>query len=876
MSADHSGAPAPWNESPAVDARVEELLAQLTPAEKVLLVTDGGNQPAANDPLPRRGLPLLRLADGPAGVRLNAQHPAAGQVTALPAPIGLAAAWDPALARRYGDLIGAEMVATGHTILLGPAVDTVRTPLAGRTFESFGEDPLLQARLVVAEIDAVQAHGVQVCIKHYLVNNKETQRSTIDVQVDERTLQEIYLPAYGAAIQQAGVAAVMASYNRLRGLYACEQPHLLTAILREQLGFRGWVMSDFMATQSTAASANAGLDYELGPRWWGDKLLAAVQQGDVAPEQLDEMVRRILRPLVGITEAAQPAAAVVTLPAPAHAQVAREIAEQTLVLLKNTGDLLPLRADELKAIAVIGVDAAGFRTAGGGSAHVTAGQGAGLLDALRRRLGDAVRVEYAAGVAPVGPSAQMPGLDPIPPDYLRFGEAEGQSGLQASYWHNADFAGEPALTRREPRPELHHGFLDMIGSSVASPGWLPLPADLPRPFAVRWQGELTAPLTGEYQFSLSVLGSARLFVDGRLVLDSATMRPVQVLHHRLFPHEIWPVAEERGLRVFAAPVLLDAGRPCAVTVEYQTDAPGPWIFREVMLRLGWQPPRPVITPSMAAAADLARTADVAIVAVRTFESEEMDRPDLALPNEQAALIRAVAAANPRTIVLVMSGGPVEMAGWEEQTPAVVQCWFGGQEWGAAVARLLVGDVAPSGKLPLTIPLSAAQTPLRTPEQYPGVAGRLEYSERLAVGYRGYDQLGLPVQYPFGHGLTYTRFAYRNLAVTSIAAAAGETVHVEFSVENSGRRAGVEIAQIYVEFPPEAGEPPHRLAGWVRCALEPGEERALAVTLARNSPEHLFDIWDETEHGWRGVSGDYRIFVGPSSRDLPLSAPLRLA
>jgi beta-glucosidase len=193
-----------------------------------------------------------------------------------------------------------------------------------------------------------------------------------------------------------------------------------------------------------------------------------------------------------------------------------------------------------------------------------------------------------------------------------------------------------------------------------------------------------------------------------------------------------------------------------------------------------------------------------------------------------------------------------------------------------VARLLVGDVAPSGKLPLTIPLSAAQTPLRTPEQYPGVAGRLDYSERLAVGYRGYDQLGLPVQYPFGHGLTYTRFAYRKLAVASVAAATGETVHVEFSVENSGMRAGVEIAQIYVEFPPEAGEPPRRLAGWVRCALEPGEERVLAVTLARNSPEHLFDIWDETEHGWRGISGDYRIFVGPSSRDLPLSAPLRLA
>jgi beta-glucosidase len=448
--------------------------------------------------------------------------------------------------------------------------------------------------------------------------------------------------------------------------------------------------------------------------------------------------------------------------------------------------------------------------------------------------------------------------------------------LQAAYWHNATFTGEPAVTRIEPRPELFRGFLDLIGSNISSPDLLPLPAGLPHPFAVRWQGELTAPLTGEYQISLSVLGSARLFVDGRLALDSATMRPVQVMHHRLFPHENWPVPEERGVRVFAAPVQLDAGRPCAVTVEYQSDAPGPWIFQEAMLRLGWQPPSEIVTPAMAAAAELARTADVAIVAVRTFESEEMDRPDLALPDEQATLIRAVAAANPRTIVLVMSGGPVEMASWEGQTPAVVQCWFGGQELGAAVARLLVGDVAPSGKLPLTIPLSAAQTPLRTPEQYPGVAGRLDYSEGLAVGYRGYDQLGLPVQYPFGHGLSYTRFAYRNLAVTGIATPAGEVVRVEFSVANSGARAGVEIAQIYIEFPLSAGEPPRRLAGWVRCALEPGEERALAVTLARKSPEHLFDIWDETERGWRGASGDYRIRVGPSSRDLPLSAPLHLA
>ena len=387
-----------WRHDPETERRVEALVAAMSPEEKVDLVTGDQNFDYAfyNAPIERLGIPALTMADGPAGSRVNDRTVNGGRSTALPAPIALAATWDPELAGRYGDLIGAEAFATGHNVQLAPAVDIARAPRGGRTFESFGEDPLLQARMVAPEIQGIQSHAVQATIKHFIANNQEYRRFTIDVRIDERTLHEIYLPPFDAAVREGAVAAAMGSFNRVNGTYASEHPHLLTELLRGELGFRGWVMSDYEATWSTAESAQAGLDQEQpAGRFWGERLLQAVDAGEVEAAMLDEMVRRILRPMIGLGQLERPVE-IRALPVEAHARTAREIAERGIVLLKNEADLLPLEPMP-SSIAVIGPEADNASTAGGGSGWVYPIHETSPLDGIRRRAGEGVRVAYAPG-----------------------------------------------------------------------------------------------------------------------------------------------------------------------------------------------------------------------------------------------------------------------------------------------------------------------------------------------------------------------------------------------------------------------------------------------------------------------------------------------
>ena len=868
-----------WDRSPAVEERVEQLVAQLTLAEKVALVSgrlaveDDGSEPARPP-----GIPRLALADSPAGIRLA--NPMLGdyRATALPAPIALAATWDPDLARRYGRVLGAEAAITGHNIFLAPAVDIARAPRAGRTFESFGEDPLLQSRLAVAEIEAIQAQGVVACVKHYIVNNQEHRRSTIDVIVDERTLQEIYLPPFAAALQAGGAGSVMGSYNRINGVYACENPFVLTSILREQLGFRGFVMSDFLATQSTAAAANAGLDWELGAKMWGPMLQEAVAKSDVEPATLDEMVRRILRPILGLQLAGQDGPGG-PLPVREHGAQALAIAEEGIVLLKNEGKnasrLLPLRVEDHRSIAVIGPDADNVSGVGGGSAFVEPAYAVSVLDAIRQRVGKGVQVEYAAGVDPVGPGALLPGPPAVPQVLLAPNrQALAGSGLLVEYWDNPSFAGAPVVTRIEPRAELNFGFFNMFpGLSAASPK---LPGRLPElkgKIAVRWTGVLAAPADGEYQLALTYLGSARLLLDGQVVIDGAAPVIAESAPSRL-PVGLPPGEREAQITTAAAAVQLAGGSAYDVVVEYTAGARGHWIFGEAMLRLGWQPPAGVVSPAIAEVAALAARSDAAVVVVRTYETEEMDRPNLRLPNEQDVLIRAVAAANPNTVVVLMNAGPVEVSEWEEQVPALVEAWFGGQEQGNAVARVLFGDVNPGGKLPLTFPRDERAAPIATAEQYPGVDGKVHYTEGVNVGYRGYDSLGITPQYPFGHGLSYTSFDYADLQVSPASAGGREPIQVDFVVANTGQRAGTEVAQVYVA--PAAAPDAKRLVGWARVALAAGERRPVRVTLDPQSAEHPVSTWNAHTHGWEIVTGDYQVYVGASSRDIRLAGRFSIA
>jgi beta-glucosidase len=835
-----------WQHSSEVDSRVEQMLKQFSLEDKIKLVSSQfvrstGLQPPA-------GLPVFNICDSPAGIRTSPEATSTTHVTALPAPIALAATWSAELASKYGDVLGLEAKLTGHNVLLGPAVDMARAPLAGRTFESFGEDPLLQSRMVVPEVQAIQAHGVQTCLKHFVVNNQEHDRNSIDVRVDERTLHEIYLPPFEAAIKLGGAASVMGSYNRINGEFACENPHVLSSILRDELGFCGWVMSDFLANHSTVESANAGLEWELTMPFasrWREKLLEAVQKNEVTLETLNEMVRRILRPTVGLgmleSGNEQP------IPVLEHAAIALEIAEQSIVLLKNQNQLLPL-SRSVKSIAVIGADADNVSTAGGGSALVKPPlREISVLEGLRERAGSDVRIGYAPGTDPISTGALLPGPTAIPAAVL-------EGGLQATYWNNLTFEGEPVLSRLEPSVDFIRGYTDFEAGklSAASQKSVSIPSSIEPRFSARWTSVLLPSSSGNHLLSLTCAGAAKLFVDDQLVLEVQSQL-------ELHPGSLhW---NGSGAVVSSITLKLEVGKKYAITLEYVTEIPELHMLYGAQLRLGWQAPAGTLTPLMLEAVELARASDVAVIVARTLETEFMDRPSLELPNDQAQLIRAVSAVNPNTIVVLMSGSSVELSGWEDAVPAILEAWLPGQEQGHAVARVLFGDVNPSGKLPLTFPKSEM-----VPLEYPGPKGSVTYSEGLKIGYRGYDQSGIEPRYAFGFGLSYTTFAYSNLEIT----ASGQLFTLQFDLENTGQCDGIEVAQVYLEMPASAEAPPKKLVGWVRVSLQAGEQKSVTVTLDSQSLERPFSRWNE---GWKIVPGAYRVFVGRSSRDIELAGTL---
>ncbi len=726
--------------------------------------------------------------------------------------------------------------------------------------------------MVAPEIQGIQAHPVQATIKHVVANNQEHRRFTIDVQVDERTLHETYLPPFEAAIREGGVAAAMASFNRVNGTYASEHAGLLTGVLRDELGFRGWVMSDYDATWSTAGAANAGLDQEQpAARFWGPRLAGAVTGGEVHPATLDEMVRRMLRPMIGLGLVERPVE-IGPVRAEAHAQTAREIAEQGIVLLKNTDDLLPL-GPEVRSIAVIGPEADNVSAAGGGSGFVRALHEVSPLDGIRRRAGAGVRVVHAPGTDPLSAASLLPGPPAIPSAYLSPPAGEG-TGLRAEYWSNPRFEGEPLLTRTDPQVAVNLGFFNIPVFNAISPSLPATPTELNGRISVRWSGTLAADATGTHRLSLTSLGSASLSLDGVSILripgDGLDGPPVD---HDAFP-PVPPLVPAEGPRIETVEVELVAGVSRAIEVEYAADSSEQNDQIGAQLRLGWDPPSGSVPPLVRDAAALAADCDVAVVVAPTYESEMMDRPGLDLPNQQDLLIRQVAAANPRTVVVLMSGGPVATAPWDASVPALLEAWYAGQEQGDAIARVLFGDVNPSARLPLTFPEDELHSPIDSPEQYPGVDGVVRYAEGIFVGYRGYDERGIEPRFAFGHGLSYSSFAYDGLELRAQSIDErpsfdpnAAVIEVSFELTNTGQRAGTEVAQVYLgPLPAEVATPRRTLAGWARVALAPGERRRASVAVPRRSLEW----WDVAAGGWSLARGPIEVMVGASSRDIRLS------
>jgi beta-glucosidase len=814
-----AAAACPWVGSHApVSVRVAEVLGAMTLDDKLAMVDGTGfstgtagyvGHIAAN---PGLCIPGLNLEDGPQGVADNVPG-----VTQLPAPVALAAAFDPSLAQAYGSVVGSEERGKGANVNLGPTVNIVRDPRWGRAFESYGEDPYLAGQTAVGFIDGVQSQDVMSQVKHWAVYNQETNRNTPadDVLISQRAMHEIYMPQFYAAVKQGGAASVMCSYSTINGQYACENSDIL-GVLKNQWHFPGFVTSDWGATHSTVPSALAGLDMQMpggtlfGPDYYGAALKAAVQAGTVPVASLNDMVSRILAEMFrfGLFDHPPTGALSATVTTPAHAQTGQDVAEAGTVLLKNDGGVLPLGTRHRQSIAVIGSDAGQYAlTSGGGSAGVIAPYTVTPVQGITQRAAAAgVGVSYAQGDIPA-----QGALTPVPASAF-------PGGLAATYYNNTTFSGPPAATGTVPNVALTWG------------GNPPAPGVNPTGWSARFTGTVNLPAAGEYALSLSFTGTAAVMINGTPAFASQTSFG----------------------GVSRATVTLPAGS-AAIEVDYADSIP----FGTDGITLGWQPPADLLGQAVAAA----KKADVAVVFASDFETEGADLTTIDLPASENALISAVAAANPNTVVVLNTGSAVTMP-WVDQVKGVLEAWYPGQDDGNAIAAVLFGDTDPSGKLPVTFPQSLSQVPASTAAQWPGVGGQVQYSEGVLVGYRWYTTQGITPLFPFGYGLSYTSFAFSHLRVQPGPRHDGYTVYAD--VTNTGRRAGSDVAQLYVGDPAATGEPAEQLKGFQRVTLRPGETARVAFTLTR----HDFAWWNGH---WEVTPGSYALMVGDSSADLPLTA-----
>jgi len=748
----------------------------------------------------------------------------------------MASSWNPKLIERVGAALAEEARAMGCDILLGPCVNIVRTPLAGRNFESYSEDPHLAGRIAVAWIKGLQSRGIGASLKHYACNSQETERLRGNSVVDERTLREIYLPAFEAAVKEARPWTVISSYNRVNGAYASQNHHLLNEILRGEWGFEGAVISDWGGTHATAESVSGGLDLEMpGPaKYFGQLLLDAVQFWQVEPAVVDRAARRILTLVVRsgkMDEAPRPSAGSVNTPE--HQQLARELAEEAITLLKNERGVLPINLARTQSIAVFGPNAAELTVGGGGSSAIQPPYRVSPLDALRNKVGDRAAIHYAKGCDNY---VQPPGL--LGAEFVTPSHGEGR-GFWAEYFAGTDFSGSVIQQRVESE------------INCALSGYH-LPDDLVgKPSCVRWTGTLRVAESGAYLAQFLHTGACRLYLDGRLALESE--------------HSQAPESPRFGSG--SAQIELVKDHTYQVQVEFIN--PASESTYATWLHFGLAPDA-CFQDRLAEAAAIARQSDLAIVCVgmpERFEREGADRPDMDLPRSQNAFVKAIAAASPNTVVVLNCGAPVAMP-WLGDVAAVVQMYYPGLEGGNAVASILLGDVNPSGKLSVTYPRRLEDAPALI--DIPGTRD-VYYSEGIFVGYRHYDKRDVEVLFPFGHGLSYTTFEYRDPKVPETART-GEPASVSVAVKNAGPVAGKEVVQLYVrDREASVPRPLKELKAFAKVSLAPGEERRVELALDRRA----FAFYDPCQKQWVTEPGAFAILIGSSSRDIRAAATIKL-
>ncbi len=812
--------PAYQNSAAPLEARVEDLFGRLTPEERLSLL---GGTGFPTQPIPRLGLPAIGMIDAGGGARGGIKS-TEGPATAFPAGVTMAATWDPELVGRVARAIGEETrhKGPGSQVLLGPAVNIHRSPLGGRDGEYFSEDPFLAARLAVGYIRGMQGTGVAACVKHFACNNHEYDRFNMNVTVGERALREIYFPAFEAAVKEGKVWMVMSSYNLVNGHHSSANRFLLTDVLKKGWGFDGLVTSDWGGVHETGA-VEAGNDLEMPDHKYHtvQKLQAALADGTVTQAAVDDSVHRYLRTLlrVGLLDGKPAVPDLAMVNSTAHARVAFETAARGIVLLKNRDGFLPFDVHRLHSIAVIGEHARAMQYGALGSPKVTPLHATELLDAVRAKAGDLAEVRYATG---------REAGEPVPGSAMKPGGGHNGHGFLAEYFPNENLSGQPGLVRVEPEINLFD----------AEP---PAPGIDREHYSARWSGELLAPETGEYVFTFRGDDGYRLFIDDQPLIDS------------------WRHVNSIG----TARINLEKGKTYALRAEFYQGG------GDVAAKLSWRLPG---QGAYAAAVAAARASDVAILCVSTErqESEGSDRPSMDLPGKQADLIRAVAAANPRTLVVLNNGTPVTIQDWLDRVPGLIEAWLPGQEGGAALAGIIFGEVNPSGKLPDTLAVKRDDYP--DAPNFPGSQAEVNYAEGIYVGYRHFDRENIAPLFPFGFGLSYNTFTYGPLRCSAPGLSPAGTVDVNVKITNDQAGAAEEVVQLYVHDPrPSLDRPVRELKGFSRVALGARKTKDVRLTVRARDLAY-FDV---PGRRWKADAGDYEIEVGASSRDIRQRATLRL-
>lgn len=815
-------------ETATVDRQLTNLLAQLTLEEKVQLLT--GRDFWTTWPMEKIGLRRMLVSDGPTGVRGEVWDERQPSMN-FPSATAVSSSWDPAIADRLGAASAVEARRKGVDVVLGPTINLHRSPLGGRHFEAFSEDPVLTAELAAAYVSGAQRNGVGATPKHYVANDSETDRFTVDVKVGDRPLRELYLLAFEKAIVESKAWLVMSAYNSINGATATEN-ELLETPLNSEWGFEGVVISDWTAVRSINSARHAQDLVMPGPEGpWGEALVAAVNAGEVEESSIDLKVLRILQ-LAARVGALEGFEGVGLQEADREDPVAfaREASAAGTVMVKNDG-VLPVDPSAVKRVAVIGHNARYARTQGGGSATVVPEKIVTPLEGIREVFGTD-KVTYSVG------AVVQEGIAELPLERLQNPKTE-----------------DPGLRVR---------FLDAQGAEIFAEDrratalvWFGGDAPIEASSLVEFHTIFTPEETGTIRLGFSTVGHGKIFVD-------------DVLRHE---ENIVPVGTDLGAAFLAPPsasveVPTTAGVPLDVRVELDTsDRTGP-LSNALSITIGIEPDESNPDSLINEAAEAAREADIAVVVVGTnsrVESEGYDRTSLELPGLQDRLVHAVAAANPRTVVIVNSGSPVLLP-WRNEVAATLIGYFGGQEFGHALTDILTGTTEPGGRLPTTWPASQEDVPVINVT--PDADGKLIYDEGIHIGYRAWLKGGTAPAYEFGYGLGYTDWTL-DAADAPTTAAPGDVVPLAITLTNTGTRPGKNVVQVYAEKPGSAVDRPVRwLIASAPAWAEPGE----TVTAVLDVPTRLLAYWDK---GWIYEPGEYILRIGTSVTELPLTAKVDL-